>query len=67
MEILRPYLITIGLTFALMAGWVAVQHLSRWFSARHPEHGTQPECMGCGLACTCAPSDTEISTTQQGN
>ena len=45
------------LILAVLAGWIAVQRLGRWFAARHPEYGPARECMGCGLGCACEEQD----------
>jgi hypothetical protein len=52
---LFTYIITILIILVLMVGWIAVQHLSRWFAARHPEFGAaREEGGGCGgLFCFC--------------
>ncbi len=47
------YAISILIVFAMLAGWVLVQHLGRRFAARHPEFGPPREegsgcCMGRG-------------------
>lgn len=50
------YLIAIFIIFALLAGWIGVQHLARIFAARHPEFGpAREEGGGCGgLFCLCS-------------
>jgi hypothetical protein len=52
---LFKYIITILIILGLMVGWIAVQHLSRLFAARHPEFGpAREEGGGCGgLFCLC--------------
>lgn len=52
---ITKYLITVLIILGLMAGWIAVQHLSRLFAARHPEFGpAREEGGGCGgLFCLC--------------
>lgn len=49
------YLFSMLVILALLAGWVAVQHLARRFAARHPEFGpAREEGSGCGgLFCLC--------------
>ena len=39
----------------MLSGWIAVQHLARWFAAKHPEFGpAREEGEGCGaLICLC--------------
>lgn len=55
MESLLKYALTILIILALLAGWIAVQHLSRKFADRHPEFGpAREEGSGCGgLFCLC--------------
>ncbi len=52
---LFTYAITILIILGLLVGWVSVQHLARWFAARHPEFGpAREEGGGCGgLFCLC--------------
>ena len=54
------YIITVIIIFGLLAGWLAVQHLARWFAARHPELGpAREEGGGCGgLFCLCKDKGT---------
>jgi hypothetical protein len=48
-------IIAIGFITALLAGWVAVQHLARSYAARHPEFGpAREEGSGCGHSCLCS-------------
>ncbi len=54
---MSTYLVTIGLLFVLLLGWVAVQRIYRWFACRHPHLGPfrneQGGCGGCaGGACS---------------
>jgi threonine/homoserine/homoserine lactone efflux protein len=47
------YLMAVVLVFAVLAGWIAVQHAARRFAARHPEFGrVRDGAGGCG-ACGC--------------
>ncbi|MGB5277241.1 MAG: hypothetical protein WBO16_06990 [Gammaproteobacteria bacterium] len=47
-------IVAIGFITALMAGWIAVQHLARSYAARHPEFGpAREEGSGCGKSCLC--------------
>ena len=52
---LTTYAITVLIILGLMAGWIGVQHLARWYAARHPELGpAREEGGGCsGLFCLC--------------
>ncbi len=46
--------IAVGLTLAMLLGWLIVQHLSRQFAQRHPEFGpAREEGVGCGSSCGC--------------
>ncbi len=48
------YLAAIGIILVMLFGWVAVQHLSRKFAAKHPEFGpVRDEGGGCGGFCGC--------------
>ena len=47
------YVTAMGLTLAILLGWIGVQRMYRRFAARHPEYGPPRECLGCGLACPC--------------
>ena len=39
----------------LLAGWLVVQQLARYYAARHPELGpAREEGSGCGKSCLCA-------------
>jgi len=41
--------ISVLIVFAMLVGWVMVQHISRRFAARHPEFGpAREEGAGCG-------------------
>ena len=48
-------IIAVLIILGMLSGWIAVQHLARWFAARHPEFGpAREEGEGCqGLLCLC--------------
>jgi hypothetical protein len=49
------FIIAAAAIFALMAGWIAVQHAARIFAAKHPEFGpAKEESMGLGCGKSCA-------------
>jgi hypothetical protein len=49
---MTTYLITIGLIFILLSGWIVVQQVAKIYARRHPEFGPCREegsgCGGCG-------------------
>jgi len=55
---LLNYFIAISIILALLAGWLAVQHLARTFAARHPELGPAREEGGGCLFCMCKNGGT---------
>ncbi len=62
-------LVTIGIIFVLFLGWVLVQHVTRVYSARHPELGPHREDGGCGdpdRDCSGCSLLTESCTTGVG-
>jgi len=50
------YLITIGLIFVLLTGWIVVQQAAKIYARRHPEFGPCREegtgCGSCGGSCS---------------
>ncbi|HWS13163.1 MAG TPA: hypothetical protein VN279_10220 [Rhodocyclaceae bacterium] len=50
------YLITIGLIFVLLTGWIVVQQAAKLYARRHPEFGPCREegagCGSCGGSCS---------------
>ncbi|MCK5728433.1 MAG: hypothetical protein KAH08_04350 [Methylococcales bacterium] len=47
-------LITIGLIFLLMGGWIVIQQMARIYAVKHPELGAvKEEGLGCGKNCGC--------------
>ncbi len=47
-------LITIGIIFSILIGWVLVQQAARKYAAKHPEFGpAKEEGLGCGKTCGC--------------
>jgi hypothetical protein len=65
---MATYLLTIGLIFLLLAGFILVERLYRLFARRHPEFGPYRvegrrcgSCTSCGDASACTadgPSNT---------
>ena len=49
-----------GIIFAVLLGWIAVQHLAREFARRHPEWGPYRERGSCGAGgeCSCSSGGT---------
>ena len=53
------YLIAMALIPVLLFGWIAVQHVTRAFSLRHPELGAHREDGGCGTGnCSCGKASS---------
>ena len=50
----------------LLSGWLFVQHLARWYAARHPEFGpAREEGSGCGQSCLCAGGSCDKRAQRQ--
>ena len=48
------YIVAMLIILGMLAGWLAVQHLSRSFAERHPEFdGAAEEGGACGMFCFC--------------
>jgi threonine/homoserine/homoserine lactone efflux protein len=60
------YLLAMIVIFAVLAGWIGVQNLSRRFAARHPEFGPYVEKVsGCGACSGKCNADTEGSQCEK--
>ena len=57
---MADFLIASIIVLVLLSGWLFVQHLARWYAARHPEFGpAREEGSGCGKSCLCTGGSCE--------
>ncbi|UCB54959.1 MAG: chemotaxis protein [Thiotrichales bacterium] len=56
---MADFIIAIVGILLLLSGWLFVQHLARWYAARHPEFGpAREEGGGCGH-CLCGANSCD--------
>ena len=63
---MADFLIASIAILVLLSGWLFVQHLARWYAARHPEFGpAREEGGGCGRSCLCAGGSCDKRVQRQ--
>ena len=57
-----------GVIFAVLTGWLYVQHIYREYARRHPGQGPfREEGGGCGGSCACKQGSCPVKTEPGAN